>query len=257
MRIVVCVKPVPLTVRLDGATTRVDRTGPVRLAAIDEHAIELALRIRDGLPGTEVVLLAMTAGSALDALRPGLAMGADRAVVIAGPEFEGADLLGTSLALAEAARGLAPDLLVFGASSPDGNGSMLWAAVAARLDLPVVSRAVTAEVADGRLTATRQMEAGLDVVEADLPAVLAISGEIAAPRYPSFKDVIAAKKKTVEVLVLGSGLQVAAERLGAAGARTTVLAVAEAPRREARIIIRDEGDAHLQLAAFLREKRLL
>jgi electron transfer flavoprotein beta subunit len=257
MRIVVCVKPVPLTVELDRTTTRVDRTGPVGLAAVDEHAIETALRIRDSSEGAEVVLLALTAATAFDSLRPGLAMGADRAVVIAGPEFEGSDLLGTSLALAEAARALAPDLLVFGASSSDGNGAMLWAAVAARLDLPVVSRAISAEVAHGRLTATRQMEFGLDVVEADLPAVLAISGEIAAPRYPSFRDVIGAKKKTVEVLELGSGIDVPAERVGAAGSRTTVLGIRATPPRGTRTIIHDEGDAHVQLAAFLRERRLL
>lgn len=257
MRIVVCVKPVPRTVRLDPSTWRIDRTGPAGLAPVDEHAIETALRIRDSAGGAEVVLLALSPSSGIEALRPGLAMGADRAVVVAGPEFEGSDLLGTSLALAEAARALAPDLLVFGSSSADGNGAMLWSAVAARLGLPVVSRAVTAEVAGDRLTATRQTETGVDVVEAELPAVLAISGEVAAPRYPSFRDVIAAKKRSIDVIGIGTGLDVPTERVGTAGARTTVLAVREAPQRGRRTIVHDEGDAHVHLAAFLRERHLL
>lgn len=257
MRIVVCVKPVPLTARLDERTARIVRVGPTGLNPVDENAIETALQIRESAGGGEVILLALSTPDAAGALRPGLAMGADRAVVIAGPEFAGSDLLGTSLALATAAQMLAPDLLVFGSSSSDGNGAMLWSAVAERLSLPVVSRAVEAAVDLCRLTATRQLEYGLDVVEVELPAVLALSGEINVPRYPSFKDVIGAKKKVISVLTIGTGLELDPANVGSRGARTTVLSVDEPPRRSKGVVVHDEGNALEQLVTFLRARRLL
>lgn len=257
MKIVVCVKPVPHAPRLVDTTGRLAREGATLINGADENAIEAALQVRDRAGGAEVVLVALAPADAADALRPGLAMGADRAVVISGPEFEGSDLLGTSYALAEVIRAESADLVVFGASSSDGNGAMLWAAVAERLDLPVVSRAVDYSVADGLLTATRQMEQGLDVVEVRLPAVLALSGEVNTPRYPSFKDVIAAKKRPVVVVSVGNGLALDVARVGAAGARTTVRAIAEPPRRGAAAVIVDDGSAADQVLAFLRDRSLI
>lgn len=257
MRIVVCVKPVPHAPRLVDATGRLAREGATLMNGTDENAVEAALQVRDRAGGAEVVLVALAPADSADALRPGLAMGADRAVVISGPEFEGSDLLGTSYALAEVIRAESADLVVFGASSSDGNGAMLWAAVAERLDLPVVSRAVDYAVADGVLTATRQMEHGLDVVEVRLPAVLALSGEVNTPRYPSFKDVIAAKKRPVVVVAAGDGLAVDVARVGVAGARTTVRAIAEPPRRGAAVVIVDEGNAADQVLVFLRDRSLI
>ena len=159
--------------------------------------------------------------------------------------------------LASAARALQPDLVVFGASSDDGNGAMLWAAVAERMSLPLVSRAIDASVEGGRLTATRQLEYGLDVVQTDLPAVLAISGEVNTPRYPSFKDVISAKKKSIAVLQAGREVDIDTASVGARGSRTVVLGFAAAATRTKGVVILDEGDAHEQLATFLRERHLL
>ena len=257
MRIVVCVKPVPVTMVLDAATTRLRRDGAVAMNPVDVNAIEMALQIRDSADDAEVVLLALSTADAAESLRPGLAMGADRAVVLSGEEFEGSDLLATSLGLASAARVLQPDLVVFGASSDDGNGAMVWAAVAERMSLPLVSRAIDASVDGGRLTATRQLEYGLDVVQTDLPAVLAISGEVNTPRYPSFKDVISAKKKSIEVLQAGREVDVDTASVGARGSRTVVLGFTAAATRTKGVVIHDEGDAHEQLATFLRERHLL
>lgn len=257
MKIVVCVKPVPHAPYLVEATGRLAREGSTLMNGTDENAVEAALQVRDSVGGAEVVLVALAPAASADALRPGLAMGADRAVVISGPEFEGSDLLGTSYALAEVIRGESPDLVVFGASSSDGNGAMLWGAVAERLGLPVISRAISYAVADRVLTATRQMEHGLDVVEAPLPAVLALSGEVNTPRYPSFKDVIAAKKRPVVVLAAGDGLSVDVTRVGVAGARTTVRAIAEPPLRGAAVVIVDDGSAADQVLAFLQDRSLV
>ncbi|GAA1136462.1 electron transfer flavoprotein subunit beta/FixA family protein [Nocardioides aquiterrae] len=254
MRIVVCVKPVPPEPTLDDAG-RLDRSGGAALTGVDESAVETALRVRDGVGG-EVVVLAMVPPDAADALRPALAMGADRAVVVAGDALAGADLLATSSALAAALRGLGPDLVVLGAASGDGNGALLWAALGERLGLPVLSRAVEVTVADGRVRATRQTESGLHRAEAELPAVLALSGEVCVPRYPSFRDVIAAKKAVLET-VTPAELGVPESELGAAGSRTRVLAAAPAPARGEAEIIEDDGDAHERVVDFLAQRRLL
>lgn len=257
MRIIICVKLVPLTVRLDPGTGRVERDMPVGINAVDENAVEAALLLRDSIGNAEVVVLSLATEDAAGALRPALAMGADRAVMLTGKEFAGSDLLGSSRALAAAIAAIGADLVVFGASSSDGNGAMLWAAVGEHLRFPVISRAIDAALVDGVLTVTRQLETGLDVVEADLPAVLALSGEVNNPRYPSFKGVIAAKKKAVEVLRPGAGVEICSNTVGAAGSGTTVLSITEAPRRERGIVVEDDGHAHERLRDFLRERNLL
>lgn len=250
-----CVKPVPMVLALDSDSGRLDRSGGSVLTGADESAVESALRVRDACGG-EVVVLAMVPQDAGEALRPALAMGADRAVVVTGAALGGADLLVTSEVLAAAVRQLEADLVVLGASSGDGAGALLWSALGERLGLPVVSRAVEVTVAGGRLRATRQTETGVHVAEAPLPAVLALSGEVCLPRYPSFRDVIAAKKKTVEVLAPES-LGLASADLGASGSRTRVLAVAPAPARGPAELVEDDGHAHERVVDFLVERRLV
>jgi electron transfer flavoprotein beta subunit len=255
MRIAVCVKPVPLAPVLNLDTGRLDRSGASVLTGVEESAVETALRLRDELGG-EVVLVAMVPGNVAGTLRPALAMGADRAVVVTSDELAGADLLVTSSVLAAALRSLEVDLVVLGASSGDGNGALLWSALGERLGLPVMSRAVEVSVVDERLRGTRQTETGIDVVEADLPAVLAISGEICIPRYPSFKDVIAAKRKVIE-LVTPASLGLTGSELGEDGVRTRVLAAGPAPSRGRAEIIEDDGHAHERVVEFLRQRRLV
>jgi electron transfer flavoprotein beta subunit len=255
MRTVVCVKPVPMALALDADSGRLDRSGGSLLTGADESAVESALRVRDQCGG-EVVVLAMVPEAAAEALRPALAMGADRAVVVTGAALEGADLLVTSEVLAAAVRRLEADLVILGASSGDGAGALLWSALGERLGLPVLSRAVEVTVAGGRLGATRQTETGVHAAETSLPAVLALSGEVCLPRYPSFRDVIAAKKKTVEVLTPAS-LGLAAADLGASGSRTRVLAAAPAPARGSAELVEDDGHAHERVVDFLVERRLV
>ena len=129
--------------------------------------------------------------------------------------------------------------------------------MAERLSLPVVSRAIAYHLDGMTLTVTRQLEQGLDVVAVDLPAVLALSGEVTTPRYPSFKQVIAGKKKPVEVVSPTADLGIPADVLGAAGARTTVLTQVPAPRRHGGVIVEDDGHAHERLLAFLISRGLV
>lgn len=225
------------------------------VTGVEESAVETALRLRDEYGG-EVVVVAMVPVAVAEALRPVLAMGADRAVVVTSDELAGADLLVTSTVLAAAVRSLGADLVVLGSSSGDGNGALLWAALGERLEFPVLSRAVDVEVVAGRLRATRQTETGMDIVEAEFPAVLAISGETCSPRYPSFKDVIAAKRKVVDVVTPGS-LGLSGPEVGKDSVRTRVLAAASAPSRGHAEILEDDGNAHERVVDFLKERGLV
>src|SRR5262249_49569518 len=157
------------------------------------HAVEEALRLRDasGSSDGEVGAISMGPPKAMDALRKALAMGADRAVLISDDALAGADLVATSKALAGALALWQPDLVLFGQQSADGNGACVWAAVAERLRLPVLSQVAELTVADGAATGKRQTEAGYETLRAPLPAVIAVSDAINEPRYPSLKGIMA------------------------------------------------------------------
>src|SRR3712207_2102747 len=214
MKIAVCVKQVPEgTRRLDAQTKRLDRSNEGALNAFDTHAVEEALRLKERSGGAEVVLVSMGPANTMDALRKALAMGADRAVLVSDDALAGSDLVGTSAVLAAVLERESPDLVLFGQQSADGDGAVMWAAVAERLRRPVISQAAELSVTDGTVRGKRQTEYGYDVIDAPLPAVVAVSDAINEPRYPSLKGIMGAKRKPQETVALG-GVGVEA---GAAG----------------------------------------
>src|SRR5215216_870626 len=176
MKIAVCVKQVPETQakRIDPSTMRLDRSGEGALNAFDANAIEEALRLRDASGEGEVVLVTLGPEKALDSLRKGLAMGADRAVLVSDPAAAGSDLVATSYALAKTLERESPDLVLFGLQASDSDGAVLWAAVADRLRRPMVSQVAELTVEGGSLRGKRQTEFGYDVIAAPLPAVIAV-----------------------------------------------------------------------------------
>jgi len=259
MRIAVCVKQVPdaaVSRRIDPSTMRLDRSGEGALNAFDANAVEEALKIREAVGDGEVVLVSLGPERALDALRKGLAMGADRAVLVSDDAAAGSDLVATSYALAKALEREQPDLVLFGQQASDGDGACLWAAVGERLRRPVISQAAELSVEGGKVRGKRQTEFGYDAIEAPLPAVVAVSDAINEPRYPSLKGIMGAKKKPQEQLSLAD-LGVEADRAGEAGSRTVVLALSAPPGRGESRKIEDDGNAAEAIVAFLEEKRLL
>jgi len=256
MKIAVCVKHVPEGhARIDPGSKRLDRSGEGALNHFDANAVEEALRLKGDGEG-EVVVLSMGPEKAADSLRKALAMGADRAVLVSDEAAAGADLLATSRVLAAALEREGADLVLFGQQAEDADGAVLWAAVAERLRRPVVSQAAEVTLADGSVRVKRQTEYGYDVIEASLPAVLAVSDAINEPRYPSLKGIMGAKKKPFETLSLAD-LGVDAGAAGEAGSKTEVLGLGDPPARaDARKI---EGDANAAKAIvdFLAEKRLV
>jgi electron transfer flavoprotein beta subunit len=252
MKIAVCVKQVPEgSSRIDPETKRLDRSGEGALNPFDANAVEEALRVRAAAGDSEVVLVSMGPAKAQDALRKALAMGADRAVLVTDEGAAGADLVATSHALAKALEREGADLILFGQQAGDSDGAVLWAAVADRLRLPVISQAAEVTHADGNVTVKRQTEFGYDVIEAPLPAVVAVSDAINEPRYPSLKGIMGAKSKPQETLSLAD--------LDADGleSRTEVYALNDPPARGDSKKIEDDGNAAQAIVDFLAEKRLV
>ena len=258
MKIAVCVKQVPEGAhkRLNPSTKRLDRSGEGALNPFDANAVEEALRLKDAGGDGEVVVVSMGPEKAADALRKALAMGADRAVLVSDDAAAGADLVATSYALAKALERESADLILFGQQAGDSDGAVLWAAVADRLRLPVVSQAAEVTHEGGKLTVKRQTEYGYDVIEAPLPAVVAVSDAINEPRYPSLKGIMGAKSKPQETVSLAD-LGVEADRAGEAGSRTEVYALNEPPARGDSRKVEDDGNAAQAILDFLAEKRLL
>jgi electron transfer flavoprotein beta subunit len=258
MKIAVCVKHVPdATVhkRIDAQTKRLDRSGEAALNATDLNAVEEALRIKEA-QGGEVVLVSLGPEKALDSLRKALAMGADRAILVTDVAAAGSDLLPTSRALAAALEREAADLVLFGQASSDGDGSVLWAAVADRLRRPLISQVASLTVDAAAITGKRQTEHGYDVISAPLPAVVAVSDAINEPRYPSLKGIMSAKTKPQETLSLAE-LGVEPSEMGDEGSRTVVLALGPPPSRAGQIKIEDDGSAAQKVLDLVLERRLL
>jgi electron transfer flavoprotein beta subunit len=252
MKIAVCVKQVPEgNRRLDPDTKRLDRSGEGALNPFDANAVEEALRLKDAGGEGEIVLVSMGPAKAQDAVRKALAMGADRAVLVTDDAAAGADLVATSAVLAKALERESADLILFGQQANDSDGAVLWAAVADRLRLPVVSQAAEITYADEKVTVKRQTEFGYDVIESPLPAVVAVSDAINEPRYPSLKGIMGAKSKPQESLSLGE------LGLDAPSSRTQVYALHDPPARGESRKIEDEGNAAQEVLDFLAQKRVV
>jgi electron transfer flavoprotein beta subunit len=258
MKIAVCVKEVPDAAaprRIDPQTMRLDRSGEGALNQWDLSAVEEALRLVEA-GGGEVTVVSMGPERALGSLRKALAMGADRAVLVADDAAVGSDAVATSRVLASALQRESADLVLFGQQAADSDGALLWAAVADRLQLPLVSQAATLELGDGNVRVKRQTEYGYDVIEAPLPCVVAVSDAINEPRYPSLKGIMGAKKKPQETLSVAE-LGVESGAVGDAGSRTEVRALQPPPPRGESTIIEDGSQAAEQVLAYLVEAKLV
>ena len=192
----------------------------------------------------------------MESLRKALAMGADRAVLVSDAAAAGSDLLATGRVLATALEREQPDLVLFGQQSSDSDGAVLWAAVADRLRLPVISQAAELTIADGKATVKRQTEFGYDRIEAPLPVVIAVSDAINEPRYPSLKGIMGAKSKPQDVLSLDD-LGLASDLAGEAGSKTEVLALGAPPDRAEGRKLEDDGTGAQQILDFLVERKLI
>ena len=201
-----------------------------RLSELDEYAVEQAVSlVEKGLPAT-ITFLTMGAAPAVGTLRKALAMGGDDAVHVVDDALQGSDALATSLVLARAVERLGFDLVVCGMASTDAEMSVVPAMIADRLGVPQVTFANALSVADGSITIRRGGDVSVDDVVAALPAVVSVTDQSGEPRYPSFKAIMAGRKKPVTTWTLGD-LGIDAGQVGLAGAASAVrTAVLNPPR---------------------------
>ncbi|MGV9790546.1 electron transfer flavoprotein subunit beta/FixA family protein [Streptomyces sp. NPDC003435] len=253
MRIVVTVKYVPDATGdrhfADDLTVDRDDVDGL-LSELDEYAVEQALQIADEADDAEVTVLTVGPEDAKDALRKALSMGADKAIHVEDDDLHGTDALGTSLVLAKAIEKAGFDLVISGMASTDGTMGVVPALVAERLGVPQVTLLAEVSVGDGTVKGRRDGDAASEQLEASLPAVVSVTDQSGEARYPSFKGIMAAKKKPVESWDL-SDLGIEAEEVGLEGAWTKVEAANERPARTAGTIVKDEGEGGKQLAEYL------
>lgn len=257
MKLVVLVKQVPDTSEerhLDISSGLVDRAAAEAVIdEIDERALEVALRWKDGHKGDEVVALTMGPAGARDALRKALAMGADSAVHLEDEDFAGADALTTARVIATALRTLDVDLVLAGNESTDGRGGVVPAMVAELLGLPFVGPLDAVDLDEASVSGDRATPEGVQRIRASLPAVAAVTERSAEARFPSFKGIMTAKRKPVQTLSL-SDLDLGPD-LG--GPRSIVLSAGQRPARAGGRTVVDDGTAATQLAEFLAAEHLV
>ncbi|MEV1203814.1 electron transfer flavoprotein subunit beta/FixA family protein [Microbispora rosea] len=259
MNIVVCVKQVPDTaterkLRSDDKTLDRDAADGV-VNELDEYAVEEALRLKEA-HGGEVTVLSMGPAKATETIRKALAMGADKAVHLHDDALHGSDALGTSYAISQTLKKIGFDLVILGSESTDARTGMLAAMLAERLGAPQLTLAGKVEIEGTAIRVERITDYGYDKVEASLPAVVSVVEKINEPRYPSFKGIMAAKKKPVETLGVADA-EIAADQVGLANAWSEVVDFAAAPPRAAGTVIKDEGDGGAKAAEFLASKKFI
>ena len=259
MKIAVCVKQVPDTwaeKQLQAADSTLDReSADGVMNELDEYAVEEALKLVEA-HGGEVVVVTMGPERAAETVRKALSMGADAGVHLVDGALHGSDALATSYALAEVLSGRGFDLVMFGSESTDARMSVVPAMVAERLGVAQLTFAQKVDVAGDTVTIQRVSETGYDTVEASLPCVVSVVEKINEPRYPSFKGIMAAKKKPVETLTIAdAGLDAA--QLGLSAAWSTVADFAARPPKAAGTVVTDAGDGGVKIADFLSEQKFI
>jgi len=245
LKIVVCIKRVPDTesrIKLGADGVSIDRAGIKSvISPYDEFALELALRLKESQGSGEVIAMTLGDKDSNEQLRSALAMGADRAIRLDGT----ADLdgLATAHAIASELRGVAPDLVLTGMKATDDDQQQVGTMLAELLGVASISVVASFEVENGRVRAHREVEGGVEHVDAPLPALLTITKTEFEPRLPRLQAIMAAKKKPLEE-------KPAARPQG----RVKVLAMSPPPERPAGRVVGNGPDAVPELVRLLREE---
>jgi electron transfer flavoprotein beta subunit len=226
------------------------------LSELDEYGVEQALKIAEASGDAEVTVLTVGPDDAKDALRKALSMGADKAVHVNDDDIHGTDVIGTSAILAKAIEKTGYDLVVCGMASTDGTMGVIPALLSERLGVPQVTLLSEVSVEGGTVKGRRDGDAATELLEASLPAVVSVTDQSGEARYPSFKGIMAAKKKPVQSYDLDD-LGIEADEVGLAGAWTAVDSATARPARTAGTIVKDEGEGGKQLAEFLASQKFI
>jgi electron transfer flavoprotein beta subunit len=261
MKVIVPVKRVPDTAgekKIDPNDRTVDRDSVESvLCPVNEFAIEEAVRLKEN-HGAEVTVLLVGPESAQPVVRKALSYGLDAGLQVTDDAIAGSDALGTARVIAKALEAQEWDLVIFGNQSTDARTCLVPAAVAELLGVPSLTYARYLEVDDGEVVVHREHEEGWDVVASKLPAIVSVVEAINEPRYPSFKGIMAAKSKPLDVKSLAD-LGVEPAEVGAGAAAATMYDFAKRPPKEAGTVVEDDGSgaAAAQLADWMAEKKFV
>jgi electron transfer flavoprotein beta subunit len=259
VKIVVLVKHVPEPTAIwrfaDDLTLDRDAVAG-RLSQLDEFAIEQALRVVEAGQPAEITFLTMGPPAAAQTLRNALAIGGDEGVHVLDPALAGSDAVSTALVLARAVQRLGADLVICGMASTDAEMSVVPSMIAEWLGVPQATYASALSTDGVSVSVRRESDAGSEEIVAQLPAVVSVTDRSGEPRYPSFRGIMAAKKKPVQTWSLVD-VGVDASQVGLAAAGTVVEKVQPRPPRTAGTVVVDKGDAAAQLADFLVDAKLL
>lgn len=259
MKIVVLAKQVPDTWsdrKLDLETGMLDRAASEPVPdEISERTMEVALQFKDAHADTEVVAVCMGPEDASKTLRKMLSMGADSAVLVSDPVLAGSDMVQTAQVLAAVVERVGADLVLAGDQATDGRGGVVPAMVAELRGIPVLPSADQVEISESEVTGVVQAEAGALSVAAPLPVVVCVTEKAAEPRFPNFKNIMAAKKKPLETWSLADlGVQAGPEQ---ASVRSVMVSAQARPEKQAGPKVTDDGTAAAQLVDFLAAQRLV
>ena len=189
------------------------------MSPFDEQAIEVALRIREALGEGSITLLSLGAETARAIIKHGLALGADDAVLLTDPAFEGGDSFTTARALTAAMRKIGDvDLVLTGRQAADGDSGVVGCGIAELLGFPAVTFAMDVTVADGMLVIERSLGDGSETVAVPMPAVVTVSHEVGKVRHASLRETMKAARKPVAVWT-ADDLGLKPSDVGALGAR--------------------------------------
>jgi len=259
LNVIVCGKVIPastVTIEIDPDTKRMKRKGVTHeLDPAAASAVEEGLRLTEKHGGA-VTLITMGISDATIGIRNALAMGATSAVHILDDAVAGSDTLGTAKLLAAAIKKQPFDLVICATESSDSYSGIVPGQIAYFLGVPPVTFAKEITIDGDKITIKRQSEAGYDLVESTLPALVAVSSGINEPRYPQLKGIMAAKKKEIKVYT-AADLGLAADQVGEKGAREKVLSIGRPPKREAGKVVTDEGEGGKQIADYLAEIKVI
>jgi electron transfer flavoprotein beta subunit len=260
--IVVLIKQVPDTWserKLSDGDWTLDRdAADAVLDEINERAVEEALLIKEREGGDSTVTV-LTAGPerATEAIRKALSMGADKGVHLLDERLHGSDMVQTGWALARALGTLeGTDLVIAGNQATDGTGGAVPAIIAEYLGLPQLTHMRSVQIEGDTIKGERETDEGLFNVEASLPAVVSVHEKINEPRFPSFKGIMAAKKKEVATLTLAD-IGVEADEVGLANAGSSVLASTPKPAKSAGEKISDDGEGGAKIAEYLVAQKII
>ncbi len=259
MKVVVCVKQIPDPAdpgALDPETRTLKRDVKLILDESDSYGVEMALQLVDAAGEGEVHLVSMAPNEERSGLATALAMGAASATLISDPALLGSDALTTAKLLSAAIGPQEADLVIAGSESSDGYTGTVPAQIAGVLDLPSVTAAKAIEVDGSTVKVQRQTDAGYDDVTCPMPCVVSVTAGVVEPRYPSFKGIMAAKSKPVDVKS-ASDLGFDGGQVGWEGAGQEIVDIAEAPQREAGEVVEDEGEAYLRVISYLEEMKVI